>query len=130
MWKEKLPNNCPPNTATEGKLKVYRILKTKIALEEDFISYAKMYEDNPRYKELCKAYAISFYNNIENAKIALKLALARGNNIGAYIGEFLINETDGKNEITANSGHISTWFYNTWKLDTFNASLIIEINEN
>lgn len=130
MWKENLPDNCPPTTAKETKANVYRILKDNTQTEEDFKPYARLYKDNPRYKRLCKAHAISFYDTIENAKSAWKEALKRGHTIGSFIGQYEIKEDDGKNEYNSRTGHYSTWFYATWNFQNFNPSIVTEINEN
>lgn len=130
MWKENLPNNCPPSSAKESAMEVFRILKEVTATEEDFKPYARLYADNPRYKTLCKAYAVSFYDSLQNAKIAWKEALDRGNNIGSYIGQFSLLETDGTNEFKPKTGHYSTWLYSTWDFQNFNPSFVTAINEN
>ncbi len=130
MWKEVLPNNCPPDSAKEEKVDVFRILKESNPSEDDFIPYARLYSENPRYKALCKAYAISFYDSIENAKNAWEDALTRGNNIGNYIGQFSLLEIHGKNEFKPKTGHYSTWFYSDWEFQNFNTSFVTAINEN
>ena len=130
MWKENLPINCPPATAQELNVEVFRIIKTSIPTEEDFKPYYKLYPDNPRYNSVCKAFAISFYDTLANAKIALEEAIGRGNKIGSSIGKYTITETDGKTVYTAKSGHYSTWFYQSWDFKDFKHSLIAEIHEN
>jgi len=129
MWKENLPINCPPLNAKEIKTEVFRIIKDEVPTEHDFAPYSKLYPDNPRYNSLCKAYAVSFYDSFQNAKIALEDALDRGNNIGSFIGQYEINENDGINEYKSNTGHYSTWFYKSWDFQKFNPSSIIQINE-
>lgn len=126
MWKEILPNNCPPNTAKELEMEVYRILANQVPSETDFQSYFKLYPSNPRYNNDCKARAISFYNTFENASTALRLAIDRGNNIGNFIGKYQLTKSDGKNEIKIKSGHISTWFYSKWDLNDFKPIEVIK----
>lgn len=130
MWKEVLPENCPPATATEISQDVFRILQDENSTENDFIPYSKLHPDNKRYKTLCKAHAISFYDNLENAKEAYKMALTRNKTIGNYIGKFTLSTTDGKSEYTQSNGHFSTWFYNSWDFNNFNCSFTTSINEN
>lgn len=130
MWKENLPINCPPSSATESKIEVFRILKESIPTEDDFKPYAKIYLDNPRYETLCKAYAVSFYDTLQNAKIAWKDALDRGKNIGSHIGQFTVLETDGRNEFKPKTGHYSAWFYSAWDVQNFNPSFVSAINDN
>lgn len=130
MWKETLPENCPPTTATELEQDVFRILQNGTSTENDFTPYVKLYPDNKRYKNFCKAYAISFYDNVENAREAYKIALIRGKTIGNYIGQFTLTPNDGKSEYTPSNGHFSTWFYNSWEFNNFNCSFVTSINEN
>ncbi len=130
MWKEKLPSNCPPSAATESTMEVYRILKDATPTEDDFKPYARIYMNNPRYKTLCSAYAISFYNSIQNAKTAWKDAFDRGNNLGSHIGQFTVLEIHGKNQFKQKTGHYSSWFYSSWDFKNFNPSFISAINDN
>ena len=130
MWREELPKNCPPKTATELNQDVFRILENDISTSDDFTPYVKLYPDNKRYKSLCKAHAISFYDNVENAKDAYKIALKRGRTIGHYIGKFALATTDGKSEYTSTNGHYSTWFYASWDFKNFYCSFVTSINDN
>lgn len=130
MWKEILPENCPPNSARELRIKAFRILKDQNPSEDDFKPYARLYDNNPRYKTLCKAYAVSFYDTLQNAKIALQEAIDRGNNLGNYIAQFELIENHGRIEYKARTGHLSTWFYSTWDFRNFNPSFVQPINEN
>lgn len=130
MWKEILPINCPPASAKETTIYAFRILKESTPSEEDFKPYARLYPENQRYSNLCKAYAISFYDTLENAKTAWKDALDRGNNIGNHVGKFLILEAHGRNELKPKTGHYSTWFYSSWDFQNFNPSFVTAINEN
>jgi hypothetical protein len=130
MWKETLPENCPPETARGLEQDVFRILQNEIPTANDFIPYAKLYPNNKRYKNLCKAYAISFYDNLENTKEAYKFALKRGKIIGKYIGKFKLTVKDGLSEYDSRNGHISTWFYKSWDFNNFNCSFVTSINEN
>jgi hypothetical protein len=130
MWKENLPSDCPPKEAIEIKSKVFRILKEEIPSEIDFTPYSRLYPDNERYRYLCKAFAVSFYNSFQNAKKSWSEAYQRENNLGNYIGEYEINESDGKSTYLSNTGHYSTWFYSTWNFRSFNPISIKAINDN
>lgn len=129
MWKESLPENCPPTTATELEQDVFRILQNEISAESDFTPYVKLYPNNRRYKNFCKAYAISFYDCIENAIEANNIALKKGKAIGNYIGQFKLTLNDGRSEYSLSNGHFSTWFYSAWKWKNFNCSIVTQINE-
>lgn len=80
MWKEVLPDKCPTDKAVDLECDVYRITKSNTPCDNDFIIYAKLYPQNDRYKHVCKAYAISFYNTLENAKSYCKFYSSRGSN--------------------------------------------------
>jgi|GEM_PF-827908 hypothetical protein len=131
MWKETLPENCPPPAATEINQEVYRILQFEDSSEDDFIPYAKLRPNNKRYNNtLCLAYAISFFDTIDNAKAAYINSLLRGRKLGDYIGKFSLLNTDGKSTYNSTNGHISTWLYNSWELKNFKCLNVTSINEN
>lgn len=127
MYKEVLPIECPPSTAKESNIEVFRIVKNEIPTEDDFLCYTNLYPNNLRYKSLCKAYAISFYDSVQNAKVAWKDALERGNNIGSFIAQYELIESDGRHEYKPKTGHYSTWLYNSWDFKNFNPSFVKEI---
>tara|TARA_Y100000589_G_scaffold329390_1_gene375857 strand:+ start:111544 stop:111936 length:393 start_codon:yes stop_codon:yes gene_type:complete len=130
MWKEELPMNCPPESAEEMKISAYRILKEEEPQESDFLPYIHLYPNNSRYKSLCEAFALSFFDSIQNAKAAWKKASKRGKVIGGYIGKIQIEPSDGKNNLNKKTGHISTWLYNTRANNLFECTDINPINGN
>ena len=127
MWKEELPENCPPEEAFEMKQTVFRLLKDKEPQESDFYSFIKLNPDNNRYKNLCKAYAISSFNTKENVLIAKKKSKR---NIGNYVCEMEITKEVGKNDFTVKSGHFSTWIYSSWEYTNFAINNIEKIDED
>ena len=130
MWKEELPKNCPPETAEEVEDKVYRIIKETEPTEGDFFPYIKLYPRNSRYKNLCKAYAVSFFDTIENAKKAFVSAQSRNRYLGEYIAEYNMSKDLGRCEYKKESGHYSIWFYSSWNFNNFEPATIIPVNEN
>lgn len=127
MWKDNLPDGCPPKKAIEQEIEVYRVLNESVPNEADFYNYFTMYPENPRYKSLCKAYALSFYDSVENAI----LALSRSTNLkGTHIGKYRINKTHGTCEFKQLNGHYSIWLYNSWSYNNFNPINIIPISGN
>lgn len=120
MWKENLPESCPPNKATEVEMDVYRILKHSSHSEKDFVTYAELYPDNERYRTMCAAYGISFYDTFERAK----LALSKNLELGEYIGEYTIKKTHGQCVINNKSGHCNIWFYKSWDVKIFSPNTI------
>ncbi len=112
MWKENISiSNCPPESATEIKLKAFRLLKNKFPTEDDFIPHARIYK---RLQNKCDAYAISFYNTEDKIRNHPRLKKK-----GGYIGGFIIEKQDGVSKIN-NAGHINVWFYSSWKLINLN----------
>lgn len=131
MWKEILPDNCPIEGSKEMEENVFRILKDKDPCDEDFWVHAKKFPNNPRYKTLCAAYAVSFYNTKEKATHAINESIGRGNKIGDYIAEYTLTKDDGISKLNENSGHLNTWFYSTSQFNIFAPINVIEFtNEN
>ena len=131
MWKEALPKNCPIEGSKEMEENVFRILSDKNPCDEDFWVHSKKYPNNIRYKTLCVAYAVSFYNSKEKASKAIKDSIGRGNIIGNYIAEYSLIKEDGLSTLNEHSGHLNTWFYSTSQFDIFAPLNVIEFtNEN
>lgn len=130
MWKEDLPERCPTNKAIDYEGSVFRVTKTNTPSIDDFKVYAKLYPDNPRYKQLCEAYAISFYDTLSNAKEAVQKSIERNNKLGDYIAHYNLCKDDGKSHLNGSSGHINTWFYSKSQFDIFSPINISEVNED
>jgi len=130
MWKENLPNDCPPETAEEIEEKVFRIVKDEEPTPDDFKPYAKLYPNNKRYKNLCRAYAVSFFDTLENATKAFLSAKTRNRCLGKYVVEYKMSKNFGCCEYKKESGHYSIWFYSNWNFNNFDPIRIIPINEN
>ncbi|MBY8963446.1 hypothetical protein KJK34_11840 [Flavobacterium sp. D11R37] len=125
MWKDELPKNCPPKKAFEKETEVYRILSEETPSVEDFRNYCYLNPENERYKELCKAYALSFFNSKENALNAIQ----RSSNLqGKFIGEYKLNKSHGVCELNSRNGHYSVWFYDSWKFEDFSPTQVIKID--
>lgn len=127
MWKEELPKNCPPKEAFEMKQTVFRLLKDKQPKESDFYSFIKLNPNNHRYKNVCKAYAISSFNTKENV---IKAKKKSNRDIGNYVCEMTITIEVGKNIFSRKTGHFSTWIYSSWEYSNFAINNIEKINEN
>jgi len=127
MWKKELPKSCPPTHAIEKEVELYRVLSSDTPTEADFKSYCDLYPDNPRFKNLCKAYALSFYDTLDNAL----LALTRSTTLkGTHIGTYQLNKTHGVCEFKEGHGHYSIWLYDNWDFNEFNPTTISPINGN
>lgn len=130
MWKETLPSNCPPSTAAEVEIDVFRILKEEIPKEEDFIVYSKLYPNNVRYQTLCDAYGVSFYSTLDSAIKKCKESIERGKSIGEYVGKYLLKPLHGQAKLNDHSKHVNVWFYESWKFREFEVQEIEDVNGN
>jgi len=128
MYREILPENCPPAYAGEINDVLYRIVNNNIVLEEDFIPYSKKFPENPRYKNNCKAHAVSFYKEMYTLLKTYRNAIKNGSNLGKYIASLEIKPNLGKSVINSN-GHVSLWFYKDVNFDKLRYIEIREINE-
>lgn len=127
MWKETLPANCPPKSAFEFTGEIYRIFNGNSLMDDEFVPYSKL---SLRYKNVCKAYAISFYNSFDNALEAYRDALSREKKLGNYIAQIQLLNECGKVEFQENSGHYSVWFYQNWQHSNFRVINIVPIDGN
>jgi|ERR1035437_1747025 hypothetical protein len=111
MFTSELPNNCPPKEAFSSEKVLFRIFIDGEISEKEFIPYVVLYPDNKRYKKLCIAYSLSFYNDFNNAKNAYNDALKRNKKLGKFIAKLKINKKLGK-FFTKDGKHYSFWIYN------------------
>lgn len=130
MWKEQLPEKCPTEKAVNLEYDVYRVTKTDTPCDEDFIVHSKLYPNNPRYQKLCQAYAISFFNNIENANKAIRQSIERGSKIGHYIAKYKLLKEYGKSDLNKSTGHINTWFYSNSNFKSADTLGVTEYDQN
>jgi hypothetical protein len=128
MWKEELPKNCPPENAFEMEQTVFRLLIGEQQQEKDFYSYVRLFPENSRYKNMCKAYSLSTFNTKENAINAKKKS--KRNDIGNYVCEMQITNEVGKNVFSEKTGHFSTWIYSSWEYSNFAINNIEQIDED
>lgn len=120
MWKEALPEKCPPESATGINRKVFRAINSNTLTEDDFQCYAVA---NVRYKNICKAYAISFFDTTEKILEAFKRK-----KLGNFIAEIELKENHGVAHFDKDSGHLSVWFYNTWEFSNFTILSLTQVN--
>ena len=113
MYKNELPKNCPPSDVEQQELSLYRLM-TPNDLIESFKNHVELYEDNHLYKTECKAYAVSFFDNID----MVKKLLGKENNEGKVIAKVNIKKEHGVlSKKPSKTGHFSLWLFNN-----FNAS--------
>jgi hypothetical protein len=110
MYKSELPKNCPPSNVEQQELSLYRLM-TPGDLIESFKNYVELDEDNLEYKTNCKAYALSFFDNIEKVKDLL----GKENNQGKIIAKVNIKKEYGVlSKKPTNTGHFSLWLFNSF----------------
>ncbi len=110
MYKSELPKNCPPSNVEQQEMSLYRLM-TPGDLFESFKNYVELDEDNLEYKTNCKAYALSFFDNIEKVKDLL----GKENNQGKIIAKVNIKKEYGVlSKKPTNTGHFSLWLFNSF----------------
>lgn len=76
VFREELPDNCPPSDSTEitELLTVFRIVKTKPATENDFCSFRALHPDAsmPNVPE-CQLRGLSVHTDKQDSEKILKL---------------------------------------------------------
>lgn len=109
MFKDQLPPNCPPTTAYERKMQLYRLFHEN-DLTESYKNYVELYPEHDGYKKQCAAYALSFSDSLD----AIKGLLQKDNNVGKKIALVEISESDGKLSPRSPNGHYNFWPYKTF----------------
>lgn len=130
MFLKELPKNCPPKDAFSSEKILFRIFIEREFSKNEFIPYVDLYPENRRYKQLCIAYSLSFYNDYDNAKNAYYDALERNKKLGNFIAKLRINANLGK-FFTNDSKHYNFWIYDDELISEIEFMEIqeIEINE-
>jgi hypothetical protein len=107
MYKIILPVNCPSHEVEPKDIALYRLM-TPNDLIESFKSYVELDDENLTYKKKCKAYALSFFDNIEKVKELLK----KENNEGKVIAKVNIKKEFGSlSKKPSDNGHFSLWLF-------------------
>lgn len=110
MYKSELPKNCPPSDVEQQELSLYRLI-TPDDLNESFKNHVELDEDNLAYKNNCKAYALSFFDNIEKVAELLN----KENNEGKIIAKVNIKKEYGVlSKKPSKTGHFSLWLFNNF----------------
>lgn len=118
MYKENLPENCPPIEADGQEIFLYRAFAGDSLVDTEFIPYVYI---NDNFKETCRAYGLSFF--LERDKLLKRMRKLIESGIYNYIAKILIKPEFGKLLLTGTkTGHYTLWLY-----DTFDISLISEI---
>lgn len=107
MFKTQLPLNCPPSETSEQNIFLFRLFVPD-DLEESFKNHVELFPLNISYYSNCKAYGLSFFDNLDAALDLLK----KENNEGKVIAKVELTEQYGKltNKATK-KGHYTLWPY-------------------
>ena len=128
MYKEKLPKNCPPQSAVENDTVIlYRIFQGDKLEASEFMPYNRLYPDNKRFQQMCDAFAISFYTDYDYALSKYQEILSKGKKMGYFIAKLKIKQNAGKLKINSRTGHANFWFYEHF--DISNHVECLEITE-
>lgn len=118
MYKEKLPENCPPKSAQENTtdLILFRIFKGDRLDAREFRPYSREFPDNPKFRNQCQAFGVSFFTSSEKALRVCRESLEKRNKkLGSFIAEVKLKPGAGKYKI-ARSGHCNVWFYDSFDI--------------
>ena len=117
MYKEKLPKNCPPQSAVENDTVIlYRIFHGNQLNASEFIPYNRLYPENKRFQKMCDAFAISFYTDYDSALSKYQEILGKGKKMGNFIAKLRIKANSGQLKINQSTGHCNFWFYEHFDL--------------
>jgi hypothetical protein len=107
MYKLDLPPNCPCSDAREDAVELYRVILGESITDSDLISYA---ETNDRFKDICRAYGLSFYKTAKGAKMAYQKARSKNKTLGTHLAKMAIQRNHGKLH-TQDDDHYTLWLY-------------------
>jgi hypothetical protein len=100
------PTDCPPSGSKEACEEVYRIVRAKSLVKEDFLSHHEL--GTALNAPPCARCGLSVYDSLANAMHRQKLSPY----LGSFISKGKLISTDGKtSELKASSGHLTWWPY-------------------
>ena len=118
MYLLTLPNNCPTSNASENdEIILFRIFEQAAIDESEFKPYVDKYKEDPRWKQQCDAYAVSFYTEYNLALDTYNKSKSKNNIIGNYIAKLKISPKIGKIKCNKLSGHCNFWFYSGFRIN-------------
>jgi hypothetical protein len=121
MYKEELPESCPPKDANDAKgIVFYRFINEEIATQEDFYSHRKLFPLRKFHVDECQARSVSVQINLEDALNTKKLNKSLSNK---RIGQVTINVNSGVYKQTGKAGHYSWWIFNEYQPESQCAAL-------
>lgn len=113
MYKSNLPKNCPPSDVEENDIVLYRLIVLG-DMVKSFENYVEIYPENLDFIDNCKAYGLSFFNNIEK----VKSLLMKDNNQNKMIAKVTIKKKFGViNKKPGKCGHYSLWLFENFNPD-------------
>ncbi len=71
-WPDYFPENCPPKTAEEAAIQVYRLVNNDPPNEDDFMSWREQHPNDicPKGVSECQACGISVFTSLEDVNRA------------------------------------------------------------
>ena len=113
------PEGCPPDTAKDSEITLYRLCKGKIPCREDFVSF---FLKNPeKFINNVQAYGLSVFPTLEDCSLARKKSPKLRKKL-PYSAKGDSNEDRGKYDYTPsniNPKHITWWVYDGVEPHTF-----------
>lgn len=120
MFKSQLPINCPPKDVEEQEIDLYRLVVPG-NMVESFKNYNELEPENEKYKFICNAYGISFFDNIESVKDLL----TKERNEGMAIAKIKITKNFGVlTKRRTLKGHYTLWLYQNFNPNVVNCEII------
>ncbi len=126
MWKEPLPDQCPPSNACEIEDPIFRMTESDSLSEGDLLPYSRLKPDNVRYQSDCIFFGVSFYDSLEGAKAVAQKLAKKNVKTFRYIQKVQMKKEFGVSDNGAKSGHRNVWFYDTFLPESMD---VLEVQE-
>ena len=100
-----LPDNCPPDVASQRELIVYRIVKTNPPTLDDFKTHAQL--GLAPHVDYCRRCSLSLFDSYSNAMHRLNLSPK----LGAHVAQATLTPAHGLISPVNKAGHMEWWAY-------------------
>lgn len=106
MWREELPENCPPEDALEDNDSYYRLVVTNPPTEEDFNSHRLRYPNKVfKDKDECEVRSISLFKTVAACESIKKFRIHKEK----LVAKLDITGDSGLIKKTGGEEHYSFW---------------------
>ena len=113
IWKEELPDNCPPEDAkAPNEKELYRLVSSNPPTDNDFDSHRALYPNKIFNVSDCQAHSISIINNLSDIEKMKKLPLHKNK----IIVRLQLELKDGLIKQTGKITHFSWWVSKNFSL--------------